>query len=368
MKFLKKIKSKFINSSEQNGFSLVEMLISMVVFLIVTASIYGLLNVGQISRNRSSRRTDVLKNARAAMHLIGRDALNAGLSYHKKGAIVPDDFLEDILEVPADTDDERDILTAVIAGDNLHENNLQDDPNKKTDIIAFAFRDLNFNAGNTIDLLDVKAGADSSTVRLELNTSVTDNIKPFDLVLIETDNTQVGAVVSSIVDSKNIDLAVGDPLDLNLPRDGSEIDGTLLKKCNPPTLVEHCVDQVTSLKRFYWVSYRVKRDGTLVRTIYGNNTGKPADEQIQEQPLAYNVKDLQFKYVLANGAVTDNPVAGDDGEVGTEDDRPNDFNLIRQVSVKIVVQSTELDEQTKKPETIELNSIFSLRNLQYDIG
>jgi prepilin-type N-terminal cleavage/methylation domain-containing protein len=79
--------------NDQRGFSLLELMIAMVIFLIVTAAIYGLMQVGRIDRNRSSRRSDVMKNARVAIHLIGRDALNAGFGYHRRGAIAPDNFL-----------------------------------------------------------------------------------------------------------------------------------------------------------------------------------------------------------------------------------------------------------------------------------
>ncbi len=360
-------KSKSIHQ-QQSGFSVMELLIGMVIFLVVTGSIYGLLYMGSISKNRASRRTDVLKNARAAIHLIGRDALNAGLHYHQKGAIVPDDFISNTLGTPQDADNDRDILTSVIAGDNLFNNDLQSSSTEKTDTIAFAYGDLNFNNGDTIDLKESKQGASASTTRLEFKDAQTSNVNPYDLMLVEAGSTQVAVMASSIIDSKNIDLALNDPLGINLAHNGSGVNRTLLFECNPPSDVDDCTNSITSLKRFYWVSYKVKQDGTLVRIVYGNNTGRPFDEQIQEQPLAYNVKDLQFKYVLEDGTVTDNPAAGPDGTVGTADDEPNNFNLIRQVTVTITVQSTELDEQTKKPETIELDATFSVRNLQYDVG
>jgi type II secretory pathway pseudopilin PulG len=350
------------------GFTIVELLIAIVIFMIITGAIYGLLDMGRGQHNQASRRTDVLKNVRSAVHLIGRDALNAGLGYHQNGAIVPDNFLSEILEFPADADSERDILTAVVAGNDLFTNDFQADTNERTDSIAFAFRDLDFNDGRTIDLKDVKPGTGATAVRLELDKSETTHIKPFDMVLVEAGSTQVAAIVTSVVDNKNIDLETADPLQINLPRDAAGINGSLLKKCEPPTLIEHCVTEVSSLKRIFWVSYRVKQDGTLVRIVYGNHTGNPSNQQIIEQPLAYNVKDLQFQYVLADGTITDNPLAGPDGDVGTEDDRPNDFNLIRQVKINIEVQSTTLDEKTGKPEMIKLDAIFSLRNLQYDIG
>ncbi len=354
----------------QAGFSLVELLIAMVIFLIVTSSIYGLLSLGTVSRNRSSRRTDVLKNARAAIHLIGRDALNAGLSYHQAGALVPDDFISDTLEVPVDKDDERDILTSVIPGNDLFQNSLQTSSTERTDIIAFAFRDMDFNGGDAKSLRNSLKGNSNEDLRIRFRSGAinkTDNVNPYDLVLVEADSTQVAAMVSDIVDTRNIDLKPTDPLGINLARNGIGIDRNLLRKCTR-TILDNCTNSISSLKRFHWVSYRVKDDGTLVRKVYGNNTGRPFDEQIQEQPLAYNVKDLQFKYVLENGTVTENPTAGSDGVAGTTDDTPTDANLIRQITVTITVQSTEVDEKTGRPEEIKLSATFSARNLEYDQG
>ena len=361
--------SDLTNNSE-SGFSLMELIVAMTIFLIVSASIYGLLSLGTVSRHRSSRRTDVLKNARAAIHLIGRDALNAGLSYHQAGALVPDDFISSTLGVPTDADSERDILTSVIAGNDLFDNDLQDAAADKTDIIAFAYRDMDFNNENAVGLEESLAGSSGNILRVKTKTGAinqTTNIKPYDLVLVEADSTQVAVMVSTIIDSRNLDLAPTDPLSINLPRDGVGINRNLLRKCTP-LIVNNCTNSISSLKRFHWVSYRVKQDGTLVRIVYGNNTGQPFDEQIQEQPLAYNVKDLQFSYVLEDGTVTDNPAAGPDGVAGTTDDVPTNFNLVRQITVSIEVQSTEIDEQTGEPETIRLDATFSARNLEYDQG
>ena len=88
--------------------------------------------------------------------------------------------------------------------------------------------------------------------------------------------------------------------------------------------------------------------------------------QITIQPLAYNVQDLQFSYVLEDGTVTDNPVAGPDGALGTADDDQDAVNRIRQLTVSVRVQSTEADERTRRPEVITLNATFSTRNMDYD--
>jgi prepilin-type N-terminal cleavage/methylation domain-containing protein len=369
MKIPMKIKKKFFTrSNSEKGFSLIELLVAMVIFLIVTSAIYGLLNLGLVSRNRSSRRTDVLKNARTAIHLIGRDALNAGLGYHQAGAIVPDDFISDTLGLPVDADSERDILTSVIAGNDLFTNELQDNSTDRTDLIAFAYRDLEFRNGDAVSIRRViDVNSQPSWTRLRTRTDQATEINKYDLCLIESDSTQVAVMISEVTDNQTIDIRPDDPLGINLAHDGTGNDGTLLKECTS-TVTENCTTYLASLKRFYWVSYKVNESGTLIRTLHGNNIGGAFDEQVQEQPLAYNVKDLQFSYLLEDGTVTDSPAAGPDGVVGTVDDRPNYFNLIRQVTVKLSVQSTELDEQTKKPETITLDATFSVRNLQYDQG
>jgi prepilin-type N-terminal cleavage/methylation domain-containing protein len=116
--------SKKSLSNSEKGFSILELLVSLVIFLIVVSSIYGLMEIGRINRNRSSRRSDILKNARIAVHLIGRDALNAGHGYHRRGAVAPDGFLSSTFGLNPDVDTDRDMITSIVVGDNLFQNNL----------------------------------------------------------------------------------------------------------------------------------------------------------------------------------------------------------------------------------------------------
>jgi len=355
-------------NSREKGLSLVETIIAMVVFLIVVGTIYGMMQVGLIDRNRSSRRSDVLKNARAALHLIGRDALNAGLSYNKSGALVPDNFVSTKLGLPPDTDTERDILTSVMGGNDLNQNLLNSNPNARTDVIAFAYRDTEFNEGNVISLNNAATVSGSpATVRLQSAANESRNAKVYDLYLVESDSSQVAVMATNLPSLSAIDISPGDPLGINQPLNGSGTGVSLLQKCTA-SITENCTTYVASVKKFFLVAYRVKSDGTLVRILYGNNTGRPANEQVQELPIAYNVEDFQIKYVLEDGSTTDNPGAGADGIAGTSDDRPSDFNLVRQITVTIKVQSTEDDEQTKRPVSITLSGTFSTRNLEYDAG
>jgi prepilin-type N-terminal cleavage/methylation domain-containing protein len=353
----------------ESGFSLLELIIAMVIFLIVTGAIYGLLQLGMYDRNRASRRTDVLKNARVAVYMIGRDVLNAGLGYHRVGSVVPDNFNATLLGVPSDVDGNRDILTSIVVGNDRVANNLNADPNAKTDTIAFAYRDLDFNGGNPITLQGVTAASGNpATPRLTASTANgAAAAKPYDLFLVESDTSQIAAVATAVNGSNTIDFALGDPLGMNQSLIGVGQAGSVLRQCLS-TADENCTTYLATAKRFFLVSYQVKPDGTLTRKIYGNNRGAASTDQIQELPLAYNVENFQIKYILDDGTMTDNPSVGPDGIVGTADDDWQDFNKIRQVVLTITVQSTEIDEKTQRPESITLKSTFATRNLEYDAG
>lgn len=357
-------------NGNESGFTIIEVIISLVTFLIISASIFGLLQVTRVDRNRSSQRNDILKNARVAVHLIGRDALNAGLGYHKRGAIVPDNFLSTKLGIPADANSDRDILTSIIAGNNVNPNNLQADPNVKTDLISFAFRDLDFNDSDVIELSNVSNPTGSpQTARLVTKApNGASQIRTNDLYLIESDTSQVAISATGTNNANTIDIAPTDALNLNQPLNQANQNGSLLRKCVDSTDT-NCTTYVASLKRFYFVKYHIKADGTLVRTVYGNNrnAATPA-EQIQEFPLAYNVENMQIKYVLKNGKVTENPSAGDDGIAGTSDDKPEDFNLIRQITITLTVQALENDGQTQRLDKVSVSATFSARNMEYDAG
>jgi len=366
----------------ENGFSLLELLIAMVIFLIVTGSIYGLLSLGRYDRNRSSRRSDVLKNARVAVHMIGRDVLNAGLGYHRVGAMVPDNFNATVLGVPNDVDAARDMLTSVVVGNNINLNNLSTTAGLRTDTISFAYRDVDFNCGNAMELQGISAPSGSPTVnRLALKASSmaaagpcpaprTDQAnlpQPWDMFLVESDTSQVAIMATAVNGTTTLDAAPTDPLGMNQSLSGTGINGSLLRQCTS-SADTNCTTYSATAKRVFLVSYKVKTDGTLVRLVYGNNRGAGSTGQIQELPMAYNVEDFQIRYVLDDGTVTDNPSVGPDGLVGTIDDDWQQFNRIRQLTISIKVQSTEPDEKTGQLESISFSSTFSTRNLAYDAG
>ncbi len=358
------------------GIGLLEVMVAAVLFLVISGAIFGLLQVARVDRNRASRRSDTLKNARAAMHLIGRDALNAGLSYHKDGGFAPDDFLTTRLGLSQDNNTDRDRMTAIIAGNNVFTNNLQ---TGTTDEISFIYRDMDFNDAKTVQLLSVAASPSNNTIpRVTLKPSTSQLcgntlnpdpcVRVYDIFLIQTDTTQVPVMATAVPSTTTVDFAPGDPLGLNQSLQATGIAASQLRKCSA-SIVDNCSSSVLLMKKFFWVSYRISSDGTLIRTTFGNNNPPATSaDQIREQPLAYGIQDMQIRYVLEDGTVTDDPSGGLDGIRGTPPDTPGDMNLVRQITITLKVQSSEYDEQRRVPETITVTSTFATRNIVYDAG
>lgn len=341
-----------------SGFSLLELIVAMALFLIVTGAIYGLLQLGTHDRNRASRRSDIQKNARVAVHLIGRDVLNAGLAYHRRGAVVPDDFISNRLRVPVDADTDRDILTSIVVGDNINPNNLNAITTTMTDTISFAYRDMDFNGGNVIDVGSAAAGGGSpAIVRLTSNTATgAAAARLYDVYLVESDTSQVAVMATGVNGSNTIDAGTGDPLGLNQRLDGIGVNRSLLRSCSSPADT-NCTRYPATARKVYLISYKVDPNGTLIRVVLGNNTGAGSTLQIQEFPLAYNIEDLQIRYVLDDGSTVDNPATAGGAQ---------EANRIRQVQISLTVQATEIDQRTGRPESITLTGTFSTRNLGYD--
>jgi prepilin-type N-terminal cleavage/methylation domain-containing protein len=349
---------KNLKRRSESGFTVVEMLIAMTIFLIVLSSVYGVLRIGNITRNSINSRTETIKNARLSLNAIGRDAVNAGLGFTRVGGIVPDDFAHTRLNIPSDSNDERDLLTGIIAGNNINESDLSP-TGTKNDVIAFAFRDLYFNSGNSIIVTD--SSESSNSIVLTTNANGCQNCKPFDLYLVESgDGKQAVVMATAIPNSSSMVLGRDDPLDLNQKANGNVDERSILHKCaTGETISCFNYNPQATAKKIYWMSYSVDVDGTLVRTTYGNNTGGTAAQQIQKQPLAYGIQNFQVRYLMQDGTISDDPSAGNTNQ--------SNLNNIVQIEITTTVKTENNDNGITRTELINISSTSSTRNLKYDI-
>jgi type IV pilus assembly protein PilW len=344
---------------DEKGFSLLELVIAMVIFIIVTIAIYGVLQLAQRNRLLVNQQVQSTKNVRFALNLIGRDTYNAGYGYPMNSTVVlPDNKISTLLAIPNDFDTSRDTVPPIIAGNDVNANTFNSTANTKTDQVTFLFKDSTFNL----------VGAPGSEVSQPLSiypvttTNNIDEIVPVsgsnaacrrnDIVLVTGGTGSALALVTGLSGTDKVQFSNGDVLGFNQTGTG----GTLIGITTPATM-----------QRVRMVTYFVTTDGILTRREYANLPPvgtNPPTKQVDE-PIVYGVENFQIKYVMDDGTLSDNPSAGADGIPGTVDDLPANLAKIRQVRFTVYVKTNELDHRNQ-PYRINMTSTFSTRNLGYD--
>lgn len=344
-------------SGSEAGFSLVEFLIAVTIFLAVMAAVFGVFRIGLVMRDSVNDRSETAHNARTAINSIGGEAVNAGLGYSRTGAVVPDDLAFDLFGIPRDPDAARDLFTGVMGGNEVG-SSLLSAPGEMNDFIAFIYRDQYFNGGDPLIISNAAAVVDS--VVLETPAGGCAECRPWDLYLIESaDGSKALGLATDVTLGKFVTLGRNGPLGLNRSALDPPEQRSILTPCTL-TVTTHCFNyqpQATA-KKVYLMSYGVNNEGTLVRTTYGSNTGATAAEQVREHPLAYNVRRFQVRYLLSDGTVSDDP-----SNLNTDQARMNE---VVQVEIRITVRADDGGSSTRT-KTIDLTSTFSTRNLRYDI-
>lgn len=357
-KFLKLNSSDSQSFEGDAGFTLLELIVSMVIFLMVIGTIWGLLQVGLRSRTNVNQNVSIVKSTRLSLNAIGRDTYNAGYGYPLRNTVVlPDNRISIRLGLPNDFDTSRDTVPPIIAGNEVTLNTFNTAPNVKTDQITFLFKDTTFNLVGT--------GLDASPQPLNINAATTtsggiDEIIPIsgsnavcrvnDIYLITGNTGSTLGVSTALSGSNKVQFSNGDVLGFNLT--GST--GPLRSITVP-----------ASMQRIKMVTYFVTPDGTLTRRDYANRAPViPAVAHVDE-PLIFGVENFQIQYVMDDGSLSDNPSAGVDGIPGNADDVQANLAAVRQVRFTIYVRSTELMPDGQ-PFRETMTSTFSTRNLGYE--
>ncbi len=330
-------------SSNNEGFTLVELLVSITIFLVVTGAIFGLMQIAQSGRAVVNQQAPLSKSVRFSLNMLGRDTYNAGYAYPLQNAVVlPDSRLYTLLELPPDPDLTRDNVPPIIAGNNVNVNNLNPNPAVRTDQVTFLSKDPTFNM--------VGAGGEVS-MPLRINAATTidgiDEIVPIaggnascrinDLYLVTGNTGSTLAVATGLSGGDTVQFSNGDILGFNL----TGASGTLVNITTP-----------ASMQRVLMVTYFVTPEGVLMRREYANSPPPAPSEPFIDEPLVYDVEDFQVEYIMDDGAVTDNP------EILR-------LEAVRQIRFTVSVRgNTNVADDT--PYRISMTSTFSTRNLGYD--
>jgi prepilin-type N-terminal cleavage/methylation domain-containing protein len=344
----------------EKGFSLLELVIAMVIFVIVTTAIYGVMQLAQRNRLLVNQQVQSTKNVRFALNLIGRDTYNAGYAYPMNSTVVlPDNKISTLLAIPNDFDTTRDTVPPIIAGNDINVNTFNSTANTKTDQVTFLFKDSSFNLiGTPGSEVSQPLNINAATT----NASGIDEIVPIsgsnaacrknDIFLITGNTGSALSLVTSLSGTDKVQFSNGDVLGFN--QTGST--GTLRGITTP-----------ASMQRIKMVTYFVTADGVLTRREYANvpPVGAAAPQKWVDEPIVYGVENFQIKYVMDDGSLSDNPSAGPDGIPGTADDLQSNLAKIRQVRFTVHVKTSELDHRNQ-PYRVNMTSTFSTRNLGYD--
>lgn len=343
--------------SSEAGFTLMEMVISMTIFLIVTGLIWGALNIARQSRSTVNQEVELSKTLRVAMNLLSRDTYNAGYGYPLKSAVVlPDNRITTLLGIPNDFDTTRDTVPPIMSGNNITLNSLNTTPGTRTDQVTFLFKDSTFNpTGVGLALVSTPLSINAATTT---GTGI-DEIIPlagsnascriYDIYVINGNTGSTLGMATALSGTNKIQFANGDPLNINQTGTSGPLRGITVP---------------ASLHRVFMVTYFVTADGVLTRRKYGNNQTIPAVPFVDE-PLVYGVENFQVQYIMDTGAVSNNPSAGVDGVAGNADDEEAMLQAVRQIRFTIDARTQEL-MASGQPFRTSLTSTFSTRNLGYD--
>ncbi len=355
----------FERKTKQKGFSILELLITLSIFLIAIAAIFGVVRIATIQKNTVNNHVDQLRSARIAVEYIRRDALNAGFGYHRAGGNAPDNIANDLFGLPKDSDAIRDLLTSIIAGNDVSTNTLNPDVNM--DMVSFISRDPTFNRSTTAtgdpalvsgNLLNyVKTGNNGNIVYVETKPNEARVCLKNELYLLESDSgtTQVVAMktndasaVSGDTASKVIEFAVDDPLKVNQSANGTGEGKSLLMSSTSGG----------TIKKINMISYSVSSDGVLIRKTFGN---QPGADQVEIRELVYGVSDFQIKYFMEDGTTVDNPSSNHDGR-----DNQIKMNSVVQIQVTITITPKFGGSRNVTGTPVTIREYISTRNLRYE--
>lgn len=341
-------------SHDQRGFTLIEVMVAMVLFLIVTSAVYGLMRTAHFDRSTTNQRVEIMQSARNALNSVTRDGINAGYRFPLGGASLPDDKLATIFGGAGDAGTEQDVLSAVISGDNINANNLvrADGTTGTTDQVTFVFRDPGFNGDDGLQVSSIV----SSGAQVELGTGNNNSgVTLESLYIISGSNTQGNSfsavgIATSLPSSDKINFANSDLLNINEPGAASSSSPSPLTTVPTPA----------SLSRIAFVTYKVLADGTMVRTDYGvdDSADGGTPDGKRDVPIAFGVEDMQISYVLENNSRTDAPA---------------NMNDVRQIIVTVTAQSPETDSRMREGTStrlyrhrVTLSTTINTRNLAYE--
>jgi len=334
------------------GFSLIEVLISLVLAVGMMAATSALLKNSLDLVDTTTLLGEMNQNARVGINLLSKDLSVAGAGIRFIGAVqLPDGKGASASRYACDEQDCH-VANGLFADRRLYP--ITPGPNKgpevggnQTDAVTLMYRD----AESRLDqYFLVKMTPSGSQIEFDSRTSPRPDdpirgIKEGDVLIVHNVNGSAAAVATS-VQGFRVNLAANDPLGFNQP---SAEHGNVASLANEGTNVY----PETSAFKISLVSYFLEADApTDVRRLMRHVGARP--------PLAVaeNVADFQVTYDIfddSGGGVTTSDL----------DDAGGKPNLIRKINLRLVVRAPRRGSSGKRYDYAVLQTSVSARNLAF---
>jgi prepilin-type N-terminal cleavage/methylation domain-containing protein len=354
---------------KQNGFSLVEVLISMTVMLIVVGAIFSLMRSSMKIAMTTYEMTDAQENLRTAQEFINRDVLNAGDGLKSISTVrVPKFFVTNYVTlnpVPTPSPAAATVLKLAIftSDNNVPVDTVVNggDPGTKlragTDRQTILQLDPDFRPfgpANPLSAITPTAiNGTGSTVTLPDTADMTAYAKGETYFLSSGVNgtfATVTAIKASLPKQLTFSdaIAADNPYQFNLVGLGGHIwtisNGGLLS---------------TSLQRMRIIQYYVTDAGLLMRRVFGVQGGNGAG--FREGVVAEHVVNVQFNYSL----IPEDPITGVITPTSTLVLATSEQQLaVRQVEVTVIVETPHAVTNGARQQ-LTMTTATSVRNMQF---
>jgi len=328
-----------------NGFGLIEVLISMTIFLVVLATTLGSLNDALSVNEKTNQMTDLEQNLRSGMNLMVQDFIQAGWGIPVGGLPIPSGEDAQVVHRPGPPGTAYTFSPALtIASVNPGANLGPIGNGRPTDIVNILYAD-NLLPLNQTPLDSIGADGRSIVVNAGTPISGVDHaIVSGDLIAL---SNSFGCALQCVtgVNGQRIMFAASDPLNLNQPQ---ATQGSILMLRDQDTRVF----PPTTATRVWLVTYYLDTttDPEMPRLIRRVNARSGS-------VVALVLEDLQLSYDLVDGVA--NPT---DVETPTA---PNSPNQIRKVNVFLSGRSNARVRNSGEYLRRSLTTQVSFRSLSF---
>lgn len=350
-----------LTQHNQEGFSLIEMMIAVTVMVLVSSAVVSLMKSSMVITTANYELTDAQQNVRIAQEFINRDLMNAGDGLKTISKIyVPVGFLTSYVTLtpiadaamPANvrnlgiltTDNQVPEFTNVVGA------------NPATTVLSGPLATDKTDRQTILEIDPQFIPATPSAINLA-GTVVTlpagTDMTQFTVNEIYYLSTAIGGTFATVTAKNNgtrqLTFLDGDPYGLNLAGAANLIKLITTNGTLP-----------TSLTRMRMIHYYVNASRLLMRRVYGAKCAVPATcVGFQESIIAEHVNNVQFKYSLDMTDAGGNVVQPTD-VLTTANDRTN----VRAVEVTVTVETPHVLQNGLRSQ-LAMSTSTSVRNMQF---